>query len=290
LHRYLESEGLPVFDTEEARTPGEVAACLERLRSRGFRSAAVKSQIGASGVGIARVATDGGGVVAVPGSFFYEGECMVQGWIEAGLHGVGEVTSPSVQMFVGDERVYLYDLTEQILSHESVHEGNVSPPAYLGEREGLAEELYRQAGIAGEWLHGQGYRGTASVDFLVAPVDGRALGEGVYVCEVNARITGATYPSVLARHFVPGGAWLMRNLKFDVEESGERLLEMLADHGHLFVKGGARGVLPINFNTSPGGRVGKGQFLCLGETPEECGELLLQAEREMPVDWNYVRD
>ncbi|MCB1207974.1 MAG: hypothetical protein KDK97_01545, partial [Verrucomicrobiales bacterium] len=230
-----------------------------------------------------------GPVTPMPASFFHEGPCMVQGWLRAGLHGVTRVFSPSVQMFLNHDSVYLYDLTEQILSHDSVHHGNESPPGYLAEFPGLMEELFRQAGIAGGWLHDQGYRGTASVDFLVAGLD--VPGEcRVYVCEINARVTGATYPSVLARYYQPRGGWLMRNLRLDHPVSGTEVLDSLEQHGHLFRPGRERGILPINFNLTADGLVGKGQFLCMGATSAECHEMLQRAEEDLPIDWQYVRD
>lgn len=80
---------------------------------------------------------------------------MVQGWIEVGINRVIDVKSPSVQLFLDDSSVHLYDITDQILSKDSVHEGNVSPPPYLDEV--LKTELLRQADLVGGWLHSQGY-------------------------------------------------------------------------------------------------------------------------------------
>jgi hypothetical protein len=214
---------------------------------------------------------------------------MVQGWIQVGLHGITAVRSPSVQMFLDERSVHLYDLTEQLLSDASVHEGNESPPPYLSAFPGLVDEIYRQAGEAGRWLHAQGYRGTASADFLVAERTARS-DPRVWVCEVNARVTGATYPSVLARHYLPEGAWLMRNLKFAQLESGAHILQLLEKRGDLFHEGRTAGIMPINCNTTYDGRVEKGQFLCLGATTAECHDQLLRAKKDLPLDWSYVRD
>lgn len=288
LHQHLESAGLPVFDTEIAASTGEVAQCIAALARRGFRSAVVKAQLGASGVGLMKMDV-ADTTMQVPDAFFHEGPAMVQGWLEKGRDGITAIHSPSVQMFLDDEAVYLYDLTEQILSHDSVHEGNESPPPYLDALPALAEELFRQAGIAGRWLHAQGYRGTASADFLVA-----ALAEPgafrAYVCEVNARLTGATYPSMLARHFLPNGAWLMRNLLLKEATSGRAVLRYLEEHGDLYHPGMQRGVIPENFILNENGRVEKGMFLCIGENSAEYHELLERAERDLPIDWDYLQD
>ncbi len=290
LHQHLEKAGLPVPLTEIAQTIEETPACLERLAKAGFRHAVLKSQIGASGIGIQKVPIDGTDRACIQKMLFYEGPCMVQGWLEPGVHGIRSIKSPSVQLFLDHERVCLYDLTEQILSCESVHEGNESPPPYLRSDEDNGRcELLRQAEIAARWLHGQGYRGTASVDFLLVQRDDECTPE-VYVCEINARVTGATYPSVLARHFHPGCHWLMRNLKFTNPIPSEHLLQLLDKAGHLFTGGDEEGILPINFNLEPSGLVAKGQFLCIGDSSESCHRLLTLGEEDLPIDWDYVRD
>jgi hypothetical protein len=288
LHQHLEKEGLPVFETRLADSPGDVPRCLEELARLGYEHAVVKSQIGASGIGLVKVPTRGH-FEPVPEFFFHESPCMVQGWVSKDLHGVTGIHSPSVQMFLDRDSVYLFDLTEQILSHESVHQGNESPPPYLDGFPGLMEELFRQAGVAGLWLHGQGYRGTASVDFLVAAHDEPGACR-VYACEINARVTGATYPSVLARHYLPRGGWLMRNLKLVEPVPGASILQFLEEHGHLFRPHRESGILPINFNLTADGSVAKGQFLCLGNTSADCHNMLLRAEEDLPIDWEYVRD
>jgi hypothetical protein len=173
------------------------------------------------------------------------------------------------------------------LSDASIHEGNVSPPPWSVAHPELAEELFRQAAIAGEWLYAQGYRGTASSDFLVIRKHGQSQ---VIICEINARVTGATYPAVLARPFMPDGCWYMRNLKFRQALDGDQLLSLMARAGVLYRRGADRGILPFNFNIDAQGKVIKGQFLCLGENRETCSVLLSQAWSELPLDWGYDRD
>ena len=287
LHQALEAAGLPVFETRLAESAVDVHAHIQTLRSLGFRSVGVKAQLGASGIGILKIGADD--PVEIPDMMFNEGPCMVQGWLEPGVRDVSELRSPSVQLFLDDDRVCLYDVTEQILSEQSIHQGNESPPSYLGEAPGLRAELSRQAGVAGSWLHDQGYRGTASVDFLVAFHENGDQSD-VRVCEINARVTGATYPSVLARHFNPSGAWLMRNVRLDEPFTDEALLEKLRSGNSLFDGSKPGGVLPINFNTGADGRVHKGQFLCLADTVADCAENLRRAQVALGIRWQYERD
>ncbi len=286
LHQHLESIGLPVFPTRLVHDVREIPEALRQFREAGHKSAVLKAQIGATGVGLLKLPTTGP-VPEIPEGFFHEGPCMVQAWFQPGEHDTESVLSPSVQVFLNDQTAYLYDLTEQILE-ESIHQGNESPPPYLDELPGLRDELFRQAGAAAKWLHRQGYRGTGSVDFLVT-----CCSEGpptAYVCEINARVTGATYPSVLARHFLPNGAWRMRNFELAVPLRGDDLLDKLRTHGELFDAGHRTGILPINFNLDPDGLVLKGQFLAIAPELPECRRLLDIGRHDLPVAWNYTHD
>ncbi len=268
LHQYLDRERLPVVPTELAGSPGELRPCLARLRDQGFTAAVVKASIGASGIGMHQVpslAACDGIEQQIPEHFFFEGPCLVQGWLQPGEMGVTGIRSPSVQLYLDDECVTQYDLTEQILSRQSVHEGNESPPPYLEREPDLKQEMLRQGAIVGRWLHQRGYRGTASADFLVVDYESRPE---VYVCEINARVTGATYPTLLARHFLPEGSWLLRNLRFSRPLSSGDLLDSLGRSGDLFVPGETdTGVIPVNFNFGRDRLVQKGQFLFLASNP-----------------------
>jgi len=284
LHQYLEEIGLPTPTTEIANNSNDMSACLDKLQRAGYQSAVIKAPMGASGIGLIKVNSlrDRASIEAsVPDHFFTEGPCLVQGWIQPGEFGVTSIRSPSVQLFLNDEGVVVFDITEQILSHDSVHEGNESPPPYLADHPHWRSELITQAAEAGKWLHSRGYRGTASADLLlVEDVDG---GFTIYVCELNARVTGATYPSVLAKRFLPDGAWLLRNLRFTEPVSGEELMKSLRTAHDLFVPGqSTSGVMPVNFNTGSDGLVHKGQFLCLAPSSGGSKMLLEMAKLDMP--------
>ncbi len=287
LYRHQVEQNLPVFETWLAANREEIPSCLRRLSQSGYRTAVVKAQIGASGHGMIKLKTTDFAPENVPEYLFFEGPCMVQGWLDERTGGIECLGSPSVQMFLNDDTVFLFDWTEQILSDASIHEGNVSPPPYAAARPELEHELFRQAAVAAEWLHAQGYRGTASTDFLVTQ---RAGALQAIVCEVNARVTGATYPAVLARHFMPGGCWRMRNIQFRKSVDGDQLLSLMDRAGVLYRPGENKGILPFNFNTDAAGKVIKGQFVCLGENHETCSGLLNQAWTELPVEWGYDRD
>jgi hypothetical protein len=286
LHNYLLERGLPVFDTEVAVSPFDVKRCLKALRANGYERAVAKSQIGASGIGMIHLETSMP-EVELPAYMFYEGPCLIQGWICAGFQAIESVDSPSVQLFVGDQSIHIYDITEQILSKDSIHEGNIAPPPYLERYAGLEDELILQAALAAEWLYTNGYRGTASVDFLVV----KRLGKfEVRICEINARVTGATYPSVLSRRFIPNGAWLMRNVKTDMPMEGEELLKLIDGAGALYHLGKSEGFLPINFNLNESGKVIKGQFLYLAKDTNTCIEALENLSAVLPMGWQYDRD
>lgn len=269
LHHHLAVSGEPVFETVDAADAAAVVRAAAELASRGYSHAVVKSQIGASGIGLVRFAT--AAPPEIPPSHFTDGPCLVQGWLDDRCPGVARVASPSVQMLLTDDRIHFYDVTDQILDAESVHEGNVSPPRSF-QNEAITRELFRQAAVAAEWLHQQGYRGTASTDFHLAFREDGAV--ETRICELNARVTGATYPSLLARRFIPGGAWLMRNLLLPVPVAGGQIFDDLTCAGLLFTPGSSSGVLPINFNLTDDRLVCKGQFLFLAEKQDGIAELI----------------
>ena len=286
LHYYLLEKGLPVIDTEVAQSQDKAQDCLDKLSKKGYTRAVAKSQIGASGIGMIALNTSGSNK-PMPDYMFYEGPCIIQGWMKPGEGGIEKIYSPSVQLFVDDNSVHLYDITEQILSKHSVHEGNIAYPPYLEDDPGLKKELLDQAIVAARWLHSQAYRGTASVDYLVTIRNGELE---VRICEINARVTGATYPSVLARHFIPHGAWIMRNLKTEQPIEGQKLLELLDIKGALFYPGKTEGFIPINFNLNNDGRVIKGQFLYIAENVGICSQALKNFSDALPIGWEYDRD
>lgn len=287
VHRYLQQQGFPVFDTHLAECRSEIVEAAAELLARGYQRVVVKAQIGASGIGMATLDADRPDVHWVLDHWFFEGPCLVQGWLDEHVSGLRRLGSPSMQMFLDETSVNLYDVTEQILSAESVHQGNIAPPPYWHTIQEVQSPLREQSESVGRWLHQHGYRGTASADFLVVQHDQRLE---VILCEVNARVTGATYPAVLARNFCPGGTWLMRNLVFEPPVASEELLDILLRDGLLYLAGRSRGILPINFNPGPCGKIRKGQFLCLGSEQDECVADLNQSTQLLPVAWDYDRD
>ena len=287
LHRFLAREGMPTFDTEVAESPHHAVECCRRLQARGYAQVALKAPIGGSGIGMVCLPAADAAAEQVPGYLFHEGACLVQGWVEHGNNGVQLLGSPSVQLFLSEQEVSLYDVTEQILGAHSVHEGNVAPPPYAAEVPGAVDLLLAVAARAASWLHAQGYRGTASVDFVLLRRDGELQ---AIAAEINARVTGASYPSILARHFIPAGAWLMRNLRFHNPLPAPAVLAALQREGCLYHSGAEAGVLPINFNLDAGRLVTKSQMLCLAPHAATVQHMCELVERAFHLQWRYDRD
>lgn len=285
FHNELIRLGLPVFATEIASDQADLARCYRELNRQGYRFAAVKSQIGASGIGLLKVDTRN--PVDIPDLIFHEGPCLVQGWIEPGIKAVRHIHSPSVQILVNDDEVFLFDTTDQILDHQSIHEGNLSPPH---NPECLSDEqrlILDQAKAIVPWLHQTGYRGPASIDFHVAR---RGENTDIRACEINARVTGATYPSMLARRFQKNGAWLMRNLALPEPLAANAILDVLDSHEALFKPGATRGCLPINFNIDERGEITKGQFLFLAPDVDDVCDQMAELVALPQIDLHYDRD
>ena len=287
LHQFLAQEGLPTFDTEVAESARHAVDCCRRLQALGYAKVALKAQIGGSGIGMLCLTAAGADAANIPEYLFHEGPCLVQGWLEDEIGGVELIGSPSVQLFLTDHEVSLYDVTEQILGPHSVHEGNIAPPPYAAEHPAAVDRLLAVASRAALWLHSQGYRGTASVDFVLL----RRAGElQAIAAEINARVTGASYPSILARHFIPGGAWLMRNLRFHRPLPARDVLAALERERCLFHRGAAAGVLPINFNLDGNRQVAKSQLLCLAPDAATVQRTCGLVERAFHLKWRYDRD
>ena len=178
LHRFLAGAGLPTFDTEVAATAGQTLDCCRRLQARGYAEVVIKAPFGGSGVGLLCVPAAGAASAHVPDYLFHEGACLVQGWLADGCNGVELLGSPSVQLFLSEREVCLYDVTEQILDAGSVHEGQPGAAAVRGRA--AAERSTSCSRWRRRWRAGctpQGYRGTASVDFVLLRPGGRAAGD-----------------------------------------------------------------------------------------------------------------
>ena len=285
FHNEVVRLGLPTFSTEIAENQADLPRCYRKLNRQGYRFAAVKSQIGASGIGVIKVDTRR--PQEVPDLIFHEGACLVQGWIEPGIKAVRHIHSPSVQILVNDDEIFLYDTTDQILDHQSIHEGNLAPPHLPGALTEEQEQILAQSKAIVPWLHQTGYRGPASIDFHIAR---RGEETDIRACEINARVTGATYPSMLARRFQKNGAWLMRNLALPEPLAADRILEILDSHDALFKPGASNGCLPINFNIDKKGDITKGQFLFIAPGVDEVCDQLAELVSHPQIELHYDRD
>lgn len=286
LNRFLVQHGLPVFDGGETGSENELAAVLDELASHGYRKAAVRAAIGASGFGMQQI--DLHAARRLSPSLAAEENLLVQGWIEEGQLGCQLLASPSVQFFCGEDgRVVLYDFTDQLLSNKSVHEGNMSPPISLAAEKEAREEILRQASMVAAWVAGLDYRGPGSIDFLIWRQAGMLR---VLVCEVNARVTGATYPSLLALHCNPGGAWLMRNMVFGPCLDVAAFLSFLEERGLLFLPGAGRGIIPLNIICAENGQIVKCQLLFLDSRPESCLTMMEDFPGILPASCRFERD
>ncbi len=285
LQDFLERSGLPVFDTFKASGPEEGRQQVARLGKMGYRQVVIKAPVGASGIGMIKV--DAGKEAEIPPYLFHAGACLVQGWFDDSRQNCRVLGSPSVQVFVGENTLSLYDLTDQILSGDSIHQGNVSPPRLVNDDPQLERDLLDQAAKASAWLHGRGYRGTASVDFLLTEESGKRIAR---ICEINARVTGATYPSLLARHFLPAGAWQMRNVLLSPPQTPWNVLRLLRRENLLYAPGKEAGMFPFNFNPNSAGLIEKCQLLALA--PDACAttKLFEHLKRLDQFAWDYDRD
>jgi len=287
LQKFLKKNKLPIFDTLEAKNSQHVSEALNKLEQKGYRFAAIKAQIGASGIGMKRIDLSKVSLEPLPDYLFHEGPVLVQGWLDPHLPSIEALASPSLLLFIDDHTCCIYDLTEQILSQDSIHEGNISPPPFLKNVPEIQDELMKQGQAVGVWLMEQGYQGTASIDFHVIKRDGTVE---VRVCEINARVTGATYPSVLAKHLAPDQTWLLRNIRFSTPHRDEDILNKMKKNRLLFSTDKLEGILPFNFNSNREGKIFKGQFLFLSDSTAGVNAYLDQLCETFSIRDGYDRD
>lgn len=288
FNRFLVSAGLPVFDSGEAEIGRDVNERLLELRQKGYARAAVRAALGASGFGMFIADLDHIDDTSFPVHLFSEGKVLVQGWLEEGRAGASNIFSPSVQFFCGENGdVTTFDITDQLLSKKSIHEGNISPPVSFPRDGAIHAEILCQVIEVTTWVASTGCRGTGSVDFLVCLRDGQP---SVYACEVNARVTGATYPSLLALHFRLGGSWLMRNFVFDPCMDVSKFLDLLDREGFLFAPESAEGIMPLNIIPAEYGQIAKCQLLFLADGPGRCIEMLQAFPALLPSRFVFDRD
>lgn len=288
LNRFLQQAGLPAFDGGEAMPGRDIDRCFAELRGLGYRRAVVRSSLGASGFGMAIAELTDTGPPTFLEHLFPKERVLVQGWIEEGNRGVDRIFSPSVQFFCDETgKVTLYDITDQLLSRCSIHEGNLSPPVSFAAGGAIEAEILRQAEIVTSWVASVGYKGTGSIDFLICEAVDTI---SVYTCEVNARVTGATYPSLLAHHFNREGAWLMRNISLAPCMSAGEFLDFMERKGVLYLPGLARGILPLNLILDKDKLITKCQLLVIAGKTEECLEMIETFPALLPSSCVFDRD
>lgn len=286
LFRFLTDTGMPIFDGGETDLTGGTAQRFAALKKMGYQRAVVRAPIGASGFGMSIV--DLAGDRTIPTDLCAGGTVLIQGWIEERRMGVTDLSSPSVQFFAGPAgQITLYELTDQLLSRHSVHEGNMAPPAGPAADPAIREELIRQAKIVAGWVAEVGFNGPGSIDFLVGHRHGIPF---VNVCEVNARVTGATYPSLLALSLNPGGGWLMRNMVFGPCLTVGQFLDHLEHQGLLFLPGKNHGILPINLARTANGQISKCQLLFLAPDGSLCQQMVADFPSHLPTHCRFDRD
>jgi len=287
LQNFLSENHLPTFDTIEAQNMTQIKTAAQKFKAKGYRFAVIKAPIGASGIGMLKLDLKEPLPAAIPDYLFHEGSVLVQGWLDENIPGVQFIASPSILFFVDDEHVWLYDITEQILSPQSIHEGNISPPPFLTDHPEIKQMLIDQANQVGCWLKDQEYQGTASIDFHVIRRHGQTE---VRVCEINARVTGATYPSILAHHFAPDATWVLRNVRVKNPMDPTDLMETLRKNDLLFDKKKGAGTIPINLNSNNDDKIVKGQFLFLGGDQSSALAYLDKLSHALLSPGEYDRD
>ena len=181
--------------------------------------------------------------------------------------------SPNIVFHIGaaDDSICCVGITDQRLSRELVHHGNIFPSRAI-TLPGMVEAGYRFSA----WLRSEGFKGIVGYDFCEY-VD-RATGRpSFFLTEINPRINGSVYPLFLRENL---GRTVSRAIDAFISVKWFRTWAITFDEferrfRHLFFTPEKMyGMVPYNTSTIRRGLV---DLMFIGRTREEAAMLLDQA-------------
>ncbi len=158
------------------------------------------------------------------------------------------VVSPNVLIHIEPDegRILCVGVTDQILSKNLEHEGNIYPAGVKTLKDMMSSALN-----ISKWLQNEGYSGILGLDFVeyVNPETGYL---DYFLAEINPRINAATYPKSLMEHLnrkqaQKGGPYIEAFLSKNIKTKAGSFTELNELYGHLFFNPETgRGLFPYN--------------------------------------------
>jgi hypothetical protein len=261
--RWAQELGIPlaegetvVLDPASDGTPASVAPLRSAItrRLRAGERVLVRGCVGASGSATRIVAGE-------------EQLASVLSWAAARpeatylvdrLYPIGP--SPNILVFVAPEGpVRFVGATDQVLDANLHHAGNRFPSGAL-----LVDEMIAHAEALGHHLRDRGYAGWTGCDFCeyMDPATGEPR---LFFAELNARINGASYPTVAAGRLAASSDRPMAFVSGYVTTGARSFVELAGRLGSRLLRpGGGPGTLPYNTGCLAHGYC---SALVLDETP-----------------------
>jgi hypothetical protein len=158
------------------------------------------------------------------------------------------IVSPNVLMHIepGNGRISCVGITDQILSDNLAHEGNIYP-----SNAKTLKDIINSAQRMSKWLQTEGYSGLVGFDF-VEYCNPETGGLNHFLAEINPRTNAATYPRSLMEHLntkqrQKGGSYIEAFLSANIKTKATSFAELNELYGHLFFKPKTgKGLVPYN--------------------------------------------
>lgn len=158
------------------------------------------------------------------------------------------VVSPNVLMHIEPDegRILCVGVTDQILSNDLGHEGNI----YHASVKTLKDMMSSALKIS-KWLQNEGYSGILGLDF-VEHVNSETGHLDYFLAEINPRINAAAYPKSLMEHLnrkqaQKGGPYIEAFLSKNIKTKAGSFAELNELYEHLFFKPETgKGLFPYN--------------------------------------------
>jgi hypothetical protein len=158
------------------------------------------------------------------------------------------IVSPNILMYIepGSGRISCVSVTEQILTEELVHEGNVYPPSAK-----TVKSMMSSARKISGWLAAEGYTGFVGFDFaeyLCMETNDLTY----FFAEINPRINAAAYPKALMDRLnmqrgQQGRPYIEAFLSANMKTKATSFAQLNELYGHSFFKSETgKGSVPYN--------------------------------------------
>lgn len=245
------------------RSLDEALDFCRELQDAGFREVMFKITRSASGMGVFQIPFE-----KVP-------EYMEQYADEVAARGVlldgyipGKLASPNIQFNIGDTENddQFISCSEQILSDDDVHLGNVNDPNLYFKSPRVQENVLKTR----NWIREQGYRGIVGIDLYITQ-DGKP-----YYMETNGRFNGSTPGALLADKLHGTSVHVPWGVQNNISLSrGTTVNDFVAglERDHLLYDPDTRyGVLPTNTSAIESHQ--KAMVTIFAETSERVQEIL----------------